>query len=200
MTKEVIKMKKIIALTAGLLLIGLAFATAQEQAKEPNKAQHKVETPRKAQAKGDPELAKQYQPKPQYQHRERVNWIDEDGDGILDTPSRTPYQLRKGKPVEDGTTEPADSEILFKDDDGDGIPNGKDEDWVRPLDGTGYQEKLRKNQPAAEDIAADAKGKRVQSALGKGSFRRGLTSPGQVEGAGTASGKAVKTAARKGRG
>lgn len=191
-------MKKIIALAAGLLLVGLAFAAAQEEAKEPNKAQHKIETPRKAQAKGDSELAKQYQPKPKYQHRERVNWIDEDGDGILDSPSKTPYQLQKGKAVEEGTGTASETEILFKDDDGDGIPNGKDEDWVRPLDGTGYQEKVRKNQPAAEDIAADAQGKRVKSALGKGSFRRGLTSPGQVEGAGIASGKATKTAARKG--
>jgi len=27
----------------------------------------------------------------------------------------------------------------FRDADGDGIPNGLDEDWTRPLDGTGYQ-------------------------------------------------------------
>ena len=26
----------------------------------------------------------------------------------------------------------------FRDADGDGIPNGLDEDWIRPLDGTGY--------------------------------------------------------------
>lgn len=27
----------------------------------------------------------------------------------------------------------------FADADGDGIPNGQDPDWTRPLDGTGYQ-------------------------------------------------------------
>ena len=27
----------------------------------------------------------------------------------------------------------------FRDADGDGIPNGLDEDWIRPLDGTGHQ-------------------------------------------------------------
>jgi len=26
----------------------------------------------------------------------------------------------------------------FRDDDGDGIPNGQDDDWVAPADGTGY--------------------------------------------------------------
>ncbi|MGD8414811.1 MAG: hypothetical protein PVF33_11290 [Candidatus Latescibacterota bacterium] len=29
----------------------------------------------------------------------------------------------------------------LRDDDGDGIPNGLDEDWLRPLDGSGYQMK-----------------------------------------------------------
>lgn len=27
----------------------------------------------------------------------------------------------------------------FRDDDGDGIPNGLDDDWIRPEDGTGYK-------------------------------------------------------------
>jgi hypothetical protein len=27
----------------------------------------------------------------------------------------------------------------FNDDDGDGIPNGQDPDWIRPLDGSGYK-------------------------------------------------------------
>jgi len=31
----------------------------------------------------------------------------------------------------------------FRDADGDGIPNGMDDDWVRPEDGTGYQVKNR---------------------------------------------------------
>jgi hypothetical protein len=31
----------------------------------------------------------------------------------------------------------------FRDADGDGIPNGMDDDWVRPEDGTGYQLKNR---------------------------------------------------------
>lgn len=31
----------------------------------------------------------------------------------------------------------------FRDHDGDGIPNGKDPDWVPPLDGTGYQDQHR---------------------------------------------------------
>ena len=31
----------------------------------------------------------------------------------------------------------------FRDNDGDGIPNGMDDDWVRPEDGTGYKLKNR---------------------------------------------------------
>ena len=31
----------------------------------------------------------------------------------------------------------------LRDDDGDGIPNGMDDDWIRPEDGTGYQLKHR---------------------------------------------------------
>jgi len=31
----------------------------------------------------------------------------------------------------------------FRDDDGDGIPNGLDDDWIRPKDGDGYKLALR---------------------------------------------------------
>jgi len=31
--------------------------------------------------------------------------------------------------------------VWLRDDDGDGIPNGQDPDWIRPEDGTGYQMK-----------------------------------------------------------
>ena len=43
----------------------------------------------------------------------RLFFLDENGDGICDS---------------------------FRDHDGDGIPNGQDPDWERPLDGDGYQE------------------------------------------------------------
>ena len=36
-----------------------------------------------------------------------------------------------------------DSFAWFRDNDGDGIPNGMDDDWARPEDGTGYQLKHR---------------------------------------------------------
>lgn len=32
---------------------------------------------------------------------------------------------------------------LLQDDDGDGIPNGQDEDWVPPMDGTGFHHRHR---------------------------------------------------------
>ena len=35
----------------------------------------------------------------------------------------------------------------LRDDDGDGIPNGLDEDWVRPMAGSGHQMKYRFGAP-----------------------------------------------------
>jgi hypothetical protein len=43
--------------------------------------------------------------------------------------------------IYDGVLEIVQSGYYFnwlRDDDGDGIPNGDDETWTRPLDGTGY--------------------------------------------------------------
>ena len=36
---------------------------------------------------------------------------------------------------------------LTNDDDGDGIPNGQDEDWIAPEDGTGYMHQNGQSEP-----------------------------------------------------
>ncbi len=53
------------------------------------------------------------------QYGYKHGFIDEDGDGIND---------------------------YAKDDDGDGIPNGQDPDYQRPMDGTGYKHMYGKNR------------------------------------------------------
>jgi hypothetical protein len=55
------------------------------------------------------------------------------------------FALTLGAPVAsaDVGTGDGNSFAWFRDDDGDGIPNGMDDDWVRPEDGTGYQLKQR---------------------------------------------------------
>ena len=67
-----------------------------------------------------------------------------------------------------------------RDDDGDGIPNGQDDDYVKPQDGTGYKD---------------------QHKIGKDSFRKTVTSPARQSGAGDCDGTGPKGGTqRKGRG
>lgn len=165
-------MKKLVVLTVGLFVLGLAFAAAQDVSKDPAKAQAQVQT--KLGAKGQTQQNK-VQTKGMFRHRLDGRFLDENGDGIND---------------------------LAKDADGDGIPNGQDPDWVKPLDGTGYKEQNRIGQPEASEMAKGQKaGKTTKAAFGKGSFRTGMMSPGRVAGAGVCDGTGPNgTAKRKGRG
>ncbi|HSA95483.1 MAG TPA: hypothetical protein VLJ16_05500 [Acidobacteriota bacterium] len=189
-------MKKLLALTVGFLLVGLAFGLAQEKAQE----QAQAKTALKAQGQIQ---QNKVQAKSEFRRRNRVAFVDENGDGINDLardadgdgipngqdPDWTHpgdgagYKARNGK----GTVATATGAEakgghayrLQRDADGDGIPNGQDPDWVKPGDGTGYK--------AAHKI-------------GKGSFRTGLTAAGRASGTGVCDGTGPKGGAqRKGR-
>jgi len=165
-------MKKLAALAVGFLLVGFAFAAAQEKAQEQSQANAQVKTQLKA--KGEVQQNK-VQTKSEFRHRNKASFIDENGDGIND---------------------------LAKDADGDGIPNGQDPDWAKPEDGTGYKEQNRVGRPAEEEMTQGQRsGKTVKSSFGKGSFRQGGTAAGRTTGTGVCDGTGAKgTAKRKGRG
>ena len=84
-------MKRAFALVGSLLILGLGFAFAQEK----SQATVRNEALTKAQER----------------IRNRILYVDENGDGISD---------------------------FARDHDNDGIPNCQDPDWTRPEDGTGY--------------------------------------------------------------
>jgi hypothetical protein len=193
-------MKKMLALAVGFLVLGLAFAAAQDQTA--TKAQEKAQVQTGLKAKGETQQNK-VRAKPEFRHRNRIAFIDENGDGIND---------------------------LAKDHDGDGVPNGQDPDWARPADGTGYKEQYKKGAGTATAAAdakggyayqltrdddgdgvpngqdpdwvkpADGTGYRAEHKIGKGSFRTGLQGAGRMTGAGVCDGTGPKgTAQRKGR-
>jgi hypothetical protein len=119
-------MKKTLAIMVGLLMVGLVFAAAQDQTATKSQEKAQIKTGLKAEGKTQ---QNKVQTKAEFRHRNRIAFIDENGDGIND---------------------------LAKDHDGDGIPNGQDPDWTRPLDGSGYKEQYKKGVPE-EALAADAK-------------------------------------------
>ncbi len=164
-------MKKVLALSVGILLVGLAFAAAQEKIQEQVQAKAQAKTQLKAQTK----TQAQAQTKAEFRHRNRIAFVDENGDGIND---------------------------LARDADGDGIPNGQDPDWTRPLDGSGYKDQNRIGLPDDTEMTQGQKaGKVTKSSFGKGSFRTGMTAAGRTTGTGACDGTGPKgTIKRKGRG
>jgi len=159
-------MKKLMALMVGFLLVGLAFAVAQEKTQEQAQAKTQVQTQLKAKS--------QVQTKASYRHRYETRFIDENGDGICD---------------------------IARDADGDGIPNGQDPDWTKPLDGTGYkdQNRIGRTDGGARGQSQQA-GKVTKSGFGKGSFRTGTTAAGRIAGTGVCDGAGPKgSIQRKGR-
>jgi hypothetical protein len=129
-------MKKTMALMVGFLILGFAFAAGQEKTQTQTQAKAQVQTELKAQAKAQANV----QTKAEFRHRNRIAFVDENGDGIND---------------------------LAKDADGDGIPNGQDPDWVKPGDGTGYkaQHKIGKGSFRTGTMAA-GRASRTGSSIG----------------------------------
>jgi len=216
-------MKKTLALTVGILLIGLAFAVAQEQTQEKAqvKAQNKVQTKAeiKTQEKAQVKAQNKVQTKAAYQNRFGTLFIDENGDGINDAArdadgdgipncqdpdwtkpldgSGYKDQHRYGNTdiveLDAAELEAAQKAMLARDDDGDGIPNGQDEDWVRPQDGTGYKDQHRIGGAAGAQKA----GQLSKVNFGKASFRQGTMAAGRTAGTGGGDGAGPKGAVRK---
>lgn len=193
-------MKKIVALAVGLLVLSFAFAAAQDQTQTKSQEKAQIKAQLKDQNKAEVKAQNKVQTKSEFRHRNRIAFVDENGDGIND---------------------------LAKDADGDGIPNGQDPDWVKPADGTGYQEQYRKGAggaamadgakggyayqlsrdadgdgiPNGQDPdwvkPADGTGAKAQHKIGKGGFRTGATAAGRVAGAGVCDGTGPKGTAQR---
>lgn len=159
-------MKKLMALAVGFLLVGLAFAVAQEKTQEQAQAKAQVKAQLKAQNKVRTKAA--------FRYRNETRFVDENGDGICD---------------------------VARDHDGDGIPNGQDPDWTKPLGVPGYQYRSPIGRPADGTMGRGPQaGKMTKSNFAKGSFRQGMTSAGRTTGTGVCDGTGPKgSAQRKGR-
>ena len=206
-------MKKLLVIGVGILMVGVIFAAAQDQTA--TKAQEKAQVKTGLKAQGETQ-ANKVQAKPEFQHRNRVAFIDEDGDGIND---RAKDHDGDGIPngqdpdwvkPEDGTGTKAQNKKgtagvaegyayqLARDDDGDGVPNGQDPDWVKPEDGTGYKAQHQNAQPDEAEMTKGQKaGKVTKASFGKGSFRTGAQGAGRMSGAGVCDGSGPKGTARK---
>ncbi len=99
--------------------------------------------------------------------RKQIRFLDENGDGIND--------------------------LLFRDDDGDGVPNGRDPDWTAPKDGSGYQ------MPAQAGARKGQAGLASTGKWTKNSFRTGMAGVGAGTGICDGTGPKGKTT-RRGRG
>ncbi len=209
-------MKKMFTIMVGILMVGMLFAAAQDQTA--TKAQEKAQIKTGLKAKGETQQNK-VQAKPEFQHRNRVAFIDENGDGINDRAKdhdgdgvpngQDPDWAKPG----DGTGDKAQNKKgaaagtaegyayqLARDDDGDGVPNGQDPDWVKPEDGSGYQGQHKIGQPDETEMTQGQKaGKVTKSSFGKGSFRAGIQGAGKAAGAGNGAGPKGGTQKKGGR-
>ena len=141
-------MKRAFALVGSLLILGLGFAFAQE--KSQSEIRNKVRS--EAQAKAQERL------------RNRILFVDENGDGISD---------------------------FARDHDNDGIPNCQDPDWTRPQDGTGY---MNRNKNASSSSQFEYRNRYYSGkGLNKASFRNSMANSGRgTFGARACKGKASK--------
>jgi hypothetical protein len=210
-------MKKMLAITVGILMIGLVFAAAQDQTS--TKSQEKAQIKTGLKAEGATQQNK-VQAKPEFRHRNRIAFIDEDGDGINDRAkdhdgdgvpngqdpdwvkpgdgTGTKAQNKKGASGAAAGTAAGYAYQLVRDDDGDGVPNGQDPDWVKPEDGSGYKGQHQNARPDETEMTKGQKaGQLTKASFGKGSFRTGTQGAGRMSGAGVCDGSGPKGTARK---
>jgi hypothetical protein len=139
----------------GFLIIGAAFAVAQE--KTQTQAQEKAQIKTELKAKGETQQNK-VQAKSEFRHGYRIAFVDENGDGIND---------------------------LAKDADSDGIPNGQDPDWAKPADGTGYKEQNMKGAAGANGAGSKGRYQMGKGGFRTGTTAAGrMTGAGVCDGTG----------------
>jgi hypothetical protein len=204
-------MKKMLALTVGFLILGFAFAVAQDKTQTQTQEKSQVKTQIKV------------QPKSEFRLRNRIAFVDENGDGINDLAkdadgdgipncqdpdwtrpldgSGYKVQARKGAGGGMAAGNSGYAYQLARDDDGDGVPNGQDPDWVKPEDGSGYMARHKNGQSDKTGMAQGRKaGQITKSGFGKGSFRSGATAAARTSGTGVCDGTGPKgSTQRKGR-
>jgi type II secretory pathway pseudopilin PulG len=164
-------MKKLMALAVGFLLIGLAFAVAQEKTQEQTQAKAQV----KAQLKAQTKTQTKAQTKTEFRHGNRIASVDENGDGINDLARDADG---------DGIPNGQDPDWT-KPEDGTGY---KDQNRIGRTGETAM-------------TPGQKSGKGTKSSFGKGSFRTGVTAAGRTTGTGLCDGTGPKgTIKRKGRG
>jgi hypothetical protein len=192
---------------AAFLILGFAFASAQDGSQAAAKSQEKAQVKTALKASGETTQNK-VQTKSAFRHGYRIAFVDENGDGINDLArdadgdgipngqdpdwvkpqDGTGYLGGNGKGGGGGAPS-AEAKggyayQLTRDADGDGIPNGQDPDWVKPQDGTG-------------NMGQHQNGQLTKAGFGKDSFRSGVQGAGRATGAGVCDGTGPKGAAKK---
>ena len=164
-------MRKTLAFIGMVIILGAGLALAQEA--DQSKARKEI----RKQAEIQKEDGQGTLTRTKTRIRNRIRFLDENGDGIND--------------------------LLFRDHDGDGIPNGQDPDWEKPQDGTGYQDGNRFQGENGQLKKGPLAGQQTQAKTWtKKSFRAGQSG---MWGIGTGTGACTKTgpkgkAVKRGRG
>ena len=163
-------MKKTLALMVGVLVLGAAFAAAQETTQTTAQERSQVKTELKAQTKAQAKT----QTKSEFRLRNGIAFIDENGDGINDL-ARDADSDGIPNCQDPDWVKPADG-TGYQAKNRNGQPEGTD---------------MTQGQKA---------GKQTKSGFGKGSFRSGGTGAARTAGAGTCDGTGPKgSSQRKGR-